>query len=204
MILIQYCTAWTECGCLINCGHSHASVREAVACIQTAGAYVVAVDAGTMRALNVAEEAEFQFTIRSFPPVNPAADTPVIAACTAIDSGYAVMTRIRFDGQWTWTTWMCFPSYAEAAAHAREGDRVVRFRSAQWLELLRETAVVPPSHACADTDLLPESEDETLVEFVFRLLATVEFDLELGSKGQHEPINSEGSQKNETPSRKRA
>jgi hypothetical protein len=203
MSSIHYRADWTECGCFISCDHSHGSVSEAVACIRSAGAYVVAVDAGTTRCLNAAEEAEFQFALYSRPRANAAID-PAIAVSTAINSSYAVMTRIRVGGEWTWITWMCFGTYEEASAHAREGDQVVRFRSAEWQALRRETAVAPPSHACADTDLAAQSEYETLVEFVFRLLSTVEFDLELGPKAQHKSINSEGSRKDETKNRKRA
>jgi len=196
---IHYCAAWTECGCLITCGHSHGSVSEAVACIRIAGAYVVAEDAGTMRALSTSEEAGFQFALHDYAAI----EAPTIAAPTAIDSSYAVMTRIRVEDQWRWTTWMCFGTHAEASAHARDGDKVVRFRSAEWQALRREAAVAPPSHACADTDLA-KSEDETLFEFVFRLLSTVESDLELDSKAQEEPTNSEGCQQDETQNRKRA
>jgi hypothetical protein len=203
MSSIHYRAAWTECGCLITCGHSHGSVSEAVACIRIAGAYVVAVDAGTMRALSSTEEAEFQFALHDHPGADRAVDAPAIAVPMAIDSSYGVMTHIRVGGKWTWTTWMCFPSYADAAAHAREGDKVVRFRSAEWQTLRRETVVAPPSHAGADTDVTQKAQDETLVEFVFRLLSTVEFDLELDSKAPEKPINSEG-QKDETQNRKRA
>jgi hypothetical protein len=203
MSSIHYCAAWTVCGCFISCGHSHRSVGEVVACIRVAAAYVVAVDPRTMRCLNVAEEAEFQFAVHNSQGHNAVAGAPAIAATKSIDSRYAVMTRISVGSRWTWTTWMCFPSYAKASAHAREGDKVVRFRSAEWQELRRETTVAPPSHAFADTDPA-KSADETLVEFVFRLLSTVESDLELDSKAQERPINSEGSQKDETQNRKRA
>ena len=200
----NYYAAWTECGCLIACGHSHGSVSEAVACIRIAGAYVVAEDAGTMRALSSTEEAKFRFALHDHPGDNAAIEAPAIAALTAIDSSYAVRTRIRVGGEWNWTTKMCFPSYAEAAAHAREGDKVVRFRSAEWQALRQPTTVAPPNHGCADTNLPSQSEEETLVEFVFRLLSTVESDLELGSKAQHKPLNCTGSHQDETQNKKRA
>jgi hypothetical protein len=60
---IYYSAAWTECGCLIGCRHPHRTVGEAVACIQTAGGYVVAVEAGVMRSLTAKEEADFQWAI---------------------------------------------------------------------------------------------------------------------------------------------
>ena len=96
MSSIRYCAAWTECGCLVTCGHSHESVGEAVACIQCAGGYVVAVDAGTMSSLNNAEEVEFQIAIHNFSVVVPAADTPAVASCTAIDS----LRRNDSDQSW--------------------------------------------------------------------------------------------------------
>ena len=43
----------------------HGSVSEAVSCIRIAGAYVVAVDAGTMRALSSTEESEFHTSGRA-------------------------------------------------------------------------------------------------------------------------------------------
>jgi hypothetical protein len=172
---IRYFAAWTECGCLVTCGDSHETIGHAVDCIRTAGAYVVAIDAGTMRSLSPAEETEFHSAVHGHHGFPPDA-TPVIAACTEIDSRYAVMTPIRVDRRWTWTTWMCFGTYAEAAVHAREGDKVVRFRSAEWQALRRLVTVAPPSHAREDTDL-GKFEDETLIEFIFRLLSTVECDL---------------------------
>jgi len=204
MSSVYYSAAWTECGCLITCGHSHGSVSEAVACIRIAGAYVVAEDAGMMRALRSAEEAEFQLALHDHPGGTAAIEAPAITAPTAIDSSYAVMTRIRIGDQWSWTTWMCFETVAEASAHAREDDKVVRFRSAEWQALPRQTSVAPPKHACADTDAPAQSKDETLFEFVFRLLSTVESDLELSSKVLHKPLNCTGSHQDETQSRKRA
>jgi hypothetical protein len=201
MSSIHYCAARTQCSYLVSCGHSHRSVGEAAACIRVPGAYAVAVDAGTMCCLNVAEEAQFQFAVHNSPGRNVVAEAPAIAPNKSIDSSYAVMTRIRDGDHWTWTTWMCFVTYEEAAAHAREGDKVVRSRSAEWQELRRETTVAPPSDAFADTDLA-KSKDETLVEFVSRLLSTVESDLD--SKAQEKPTNSEGCQQDETQNRKRA
>ena len=119
-----------------------------------------------------------------------------VAACTAIDCRYAVMTRIRVGGQWTWATWICFPSQAEAAAHAREGDKVVRFRSAEWQELRRETTVGAPNHISADNLSLPD-QDQTLIETVLRLLKAVESDLGLVSGEEQKRINSEGRQQGE-------
>ena len=55
-----------------------------------------------------------------------------------LSSGYAVMTRIRVVDHWTWATWMCFDTYAQAVAHARKGDKVVRFASAAWVTLKQQ------------------------------------------------------------------
>ena len=51
---------------------------------------------------------------------------------------------------------MCFRTHAEASAHAGDGDKAVRFRSAEWHALRRQVMVDPPNHACADTELPPE------------------------------------------------
>jgi hypothetical protein len=206
MSSIHYCAAWTECGCLVICGHAHLSIGEAVSCIPTAGAYVVAVDAGTMRSLSSTEETEFQIAVHRPPAAHPAANVPVTAVGTAIDSRYAVMTRMKAGTHWRWTTWMCFATHAEATAQAREGDKVVRFRSADWQELRRQTAVASPSHASADARILPEVEDETLVEYVFRTLSTSELEQnsDRGSTVEWESITSEGIQDRERQKRKRA
>jgi len=57
---LYYFAAWTDSGCLLGCSHAHASPSEAVACIDCAGGYVVAVEKGVSRALTPDEEAEFQ------------------------------------------------------------------------------------------------------------------------------------------------
>ena len=54
-----YFSAWTDSGCLLGCPHEHQTVTSAAACISCAGGYVVAVERGTTRALNDAEQAEF-------------------------------------------------------------------------------------------------------------------------------------------------
>lgn len=172
----RYCAAGLECGCLVTCGHSHESVGEAVACIRTAGAYVVAVHFGTMRSLNQLEEGQFQSAIHNSRRLTIIADAPAVASYESIDSRYAIMTRIRVGDQWTWTTWMCFATYAEAAAHAREGDKVVRFRSAEWHELWRKTTIRAPSHECAHPDHSPIPQDEILVETVLHLLDACGFE----------------------------
>ena len=205
MISTRYCAAWLECGCLVTCGHSHESVGEAVACIRNAGAYVVAVHFGTIQSLNHAEEAQFQFALHNPRRQNVVAAPPAIASAESIDSRYAIMTRIQVGDQWTWTTWICFATYAEAAAHAREGDKVVRFRSAEWHELRRQTTVRAPRHACANTDLFPISQDETLVETVFRLLAACGFEASPADRlRERNSTPQEGVQQDEIEERKRA
>ena len=206
MSSIHDCAAWTQCGSLLNCGHSHGTVGEAVACIRSAGGYLVAVDAGTMRSLNHAEEAQFQFAVRNSPAHNAVPEVPVIAQANHIDSRYAVMTWIKAGGHWTWTTWMCFETYAEAYADAQEDDRVVRFRSAEWHALRQQTGVVPPSsNSCADGGL-HQKHEETLVELVLRLLETCELEAkrEYGLEAPQVSITSEVIQCDEIPKRKRA
>ena len=55
-----YFAAYTDSGCLIGCEHEHATVISAVACISSAGGYVIAVENHRLRELNDTEEAEFQ------------------------------------------------------------------------------------------------------------------------------------------------
>jgi hypothetical protein len=57
---LYYFAAYTDSGCLVGCDHAHATVVSATACISCAGGYPIAVDNGVLRALNDAEEAEFQ------------------------------------------------------------------------------------------------------------------------------------------------
>lgn len=64
---VYYSAAWTACGCLITCGHQHRNIAEAVACIQCAASYVVAVEAEVMRCLTAAEEVEFEFECAVYP-----------------------------------------------------------------------------------------------------------------------------------------
>ena len=200
MSSIHYC----ECGCRISCDHSHGRVREAVACIRTAGAYVVAVDAGTMRSLSVSAEAQFQFSVHNSPAHKDVAD--VISRAKPIDCRYAVMTRIWAGNHWTWTTWMCFETYRKAYAHARKPDRVVRFRSAEWQALRQQTAVSPSSDYCADDAFPLKAVSETLVEFVLRLLEIYRFEAkrDFGLKAQPALITSGKIRHDKTNQRKRA
>ena len=148
---------------------------------------------------NQTEEDQSQFAVQNFALHNAAREAPVNFR------GYAVMTRIRAGDHWEWKTWMCLDTHGEAAAHARERDKIVQFASAEWRALREQTAGVPPGHACADTDLPSKPEDQTLVQFVFRLLSTVEIDLGLGLNPQQAPMISQGSRDDdETPKKKSA
>jgi hypothetical protein len=45
------------------CFHTHSTVISAVACISSAGDYIIAQEDGVFRALNKAEEAEYKYAI---------------------------------------------------------------------------------------------------------------------------------------------
>jgi hypothetical protein len=60
---LYYFAAWTDSGCLMGCDHEHGTVISAVACISSAGGYVVAVENGHLRELHDAEEREFQLAM---------------------------------------------------------------------------------------------------------------------------------------------
>jgi hypothetical protein len=191
---IYYSAAWTECSCLITCWHHHRTVSEAVACIRSAGGYVVAVHAGVMRSLTVAEEAEFQSVVRH-PGHTPAVETAPLPSEAAVDSGYAVMTRIRAGDRWTWTTCMRFGTYADAVAQAQEGNKVVRFRSPEWTALRQQAEAASPIVRNAPPERLPRRrKGETLVGFVLRFLSAHGFnqDPEPSSYVKHGSINPAG------------
>jgi hypothetical protein len=59
-----YLASYAEGKFLVTCSHAHLAVHSAVACISTAGGYVVAVEDGLLRALTDAEEVEFQKAVR--------------------------------------------------------------------------------------------------------------------------------------------
>jgi hypothetical protein len=60
-----YCAASAESKfCLTACFHEHQTVYSAVACISSAGGYVVAVEDGLLRALSDTEEVEYQKAMR--------------------------------------------------------------------------------------------------------------------------------------------
>jgi hypothetical protein len=178
MSVMYYSAAWTECGCLISCKHEQRTVLEAAACISRAGGYVVGVENGAMRSLTVEEESEFQSAVPSHSTDSSAIETtPASPAEAAVsDSVYAVMTRIRVGDGWTWTTWMRFETYAEAAEHAREANKVVRFGSSEWAVLRQQTEAASPIVIDAPRESPPpQSEGETLLEFVLRFLSAYGF-----------------------------
>ena len=51
------------CSGLRLCSHAHATVISAVACISSAGEYIVAQEDGVFRALTKVEEAEYKYAI---------------------------------------------------------------------------------------------------------------------------------------------
>jgi len=170
---IYYSAAWTDSGFLLGCSHEHETIVEADSCIPCAGGYVVGVENGVMRSLTAEQEGEFQRVHYAPRTDNPAvATTPAALEEAAVsDSRYAIMTRMRVGDRWTWATWMCFQTYAEAAVHVREGNKVVRFRSPEWAALRQQTEAASPLVINALRESIPpRSEDETFVEFVLRLL----------------------------------
>jgi hypothetical protein len=172
MSSMYYFAAWTDSGFLLGCSHEHETIAKADACIPCAGGYVVAVENGVMRSLTAEEESEFQRAHCAHRSDNPAVKTRPVAPeeAAASDSDYAVMTRIRVGDRWNWTTWMRFGTYAEGAAHAREGNKVVRFRSLEWAALRQQTEAGSPIVMNTPHENLPSrGEGETFIEFVLRL-----------------------------------
>jgi len=166
---MSYSAAWTDSGFLLGCSHEHETIVEADSCIPCARGYVVGVENGVMRSLTAEEEAKFQRAHYA-----PRTDKPPLDAIPAAfgDSRYVVMTRIRVGDHWTWTTWMVSETYAEAAAHAREGNKVVRFRSLEWIALRQQTeATCPLVIQAPEVSVPPQGNGETLVEFVLRFLS---------------------------------
>jgi hypothetical protein len=72
-----------------------------------------------------------------------------------LSSGYAVMTRIWVVDHWTWATWMCFDTCAQAVAHARKGDKVVRFASAAWATLKHQESAAQPEQSYTASPVHP-------------------------------------------------
>jgi hypothetical protein len=147
-----------------------------------------------MRSLTAKEEAEFQRVHDAPRTDNPeVATTPAAPEEAAVsDSRYAIMTRIRVGDRWTWATWMCFQTYAEAAAHVREGNKVVRFRSPEWATLRQQTEAGFPLVINAPASVPPQGGGETLLEFVLRFLSAYDFTPhpEPISDAKHSSINT--------------
>ena len=86
------------------------------------------------------------------------------------------MTRIKVGDRWTWTTWMRFGTYAEAAAYARDGNEVVRFRSPEWAALRQQTEAASPIVINMPRGRVPpRGEGETLLEFALRFVSPYGF-----------------------------
>jgi len=90
--------------------------------------------------------------------------------------GYAVMVRVRLVDRRAWTTWMRYDTYEQAAAHAREGDKVVPFGSAEWTALRQSTEPALPPNPNAQRTSQQRRKGETLVEFVLHFLSGYGFD----------------------------
>src|ERR1039458_1503279 len=123
-----------------------------------------------------AEGAEFQHVNYAPRTDNPVPDTtvPVAAEKASRDPRYAVMTPIGVGDHWTWGTWMCFDTFAQAVAHARKGNKVVRFQSPEWAALKQQEWVAPPQQIEAAPQpretQISRIEGETFFEFVLRIL----------------------------------
>src|ERR1017187_6893053 len=138
---IYYFAAWTDSGFLLGCDHEHQTVTEAVDCISSisnSGSYVVAVENNVLRGLTDDEEAGFQRAPRK---------SPAPAVLQYDESGYAVMVRVRFVDGWGWDTWMRFDTHEQAAAHARKGNKIVPFGSAEWNALRQSREPALPASA---------------------------------------------------------
>jgi hypothetical protein len=180
---VYYSAAWTDSGFLLGCSHEHETIGEANSCIPCAGGYVVAVENSVMRSLTAEEEAEFRRVHYA-----PRTETPIVSEGVVDDPRYAVMIRVRVGDRWTWTTWMCFETYAEAAAHAREGNKVVRFRSPEYVALLNETEAASPGVIkLRRKSVPPQCEGETLLEFVDRFLSAYGLDQQPCERHQSSP-----------------
>jgi hypothetical protein len=178
--------AWIDSGCFIVCEHKHETLVDAVSCIPGADGYVVSIENGVMRSLSRKEESNFESVIRATfecPPLFTAVPAAGSRARASTGPGYAVMTRIKVVDYWSWSTWMCFDTYEQAAVHARKGDKVVRFASDEWVDLRQEKWVALPRQSdpvlptCANEppEILPSrAEGEPLVEFVLRLLNSLD------------------------------
>jgi len=162
MSSIYYFAAWTDSVRLLGCDHEHQTVSEAMSCISCAGGYVIAVENKVYRALNDVEEAEFQGAPRGVPKP---------AELQYEWSGYAVMIRLCFVDGWGWDTWMRYKTYEEAAAHARAGNKIVPFGSAEWHALCQIREPASPTPAYVPQENHPSRpRGEALLEWVCRIV----------------------------------
>jgi len=76
-------------------------------------------------------------------------DKPAAETMLYDTSGYAVMVRVRLVDRWAWTTWMRYDTYEQAAVHAREGNKIVPFGSAEWTALRQSADPALPPNATA-------------------------------------------------------
>ncbi len=110
-------------------------------------------------------------TVRSNPQCFPGiTDKLAVEAPHYEPSGYAVMVWVRFVDQWVWRTWMRYETYEQAEAQKREGDKIARFGSAEWLALRQGAQPAQPPSAAANRTSQHRCKWETLVEFVLRFL----------------------------------
>jgi hypothetical protein len=63
MLSLYYFAAWMDSHSLVGCEHQHETIVSAVACCRTAGAYVIAVEKGKLRELDLNEESQFQYAM---------------------------------------------------------------------------------------------------------------------------------------------
>jgi hypothetical protein len=103
-------------------------------------------------------------------------DKPAAGTMQYDTSGYAVMVRVRLVDRWTWTTWMRYDTYEQAAAHKREDHKIVPFGSAEWMALRQSPEPALPPIATPQQKNQPRCNGETLVEFVLRRLSGYDLD----------------------------
>lgn len=98
---------------------------------------------------------------------------------------------------------MCFDSYAQAVAHVRKGDKVLRFASAGWTTLKQQESAAQPEQSDNASPMQTKerppvpsrAEGEPFVEFVLRLLNTLDPAGVPPIKGQEDDLSASGSDK---------
>jgi GGDEF domain-containing protein len=76
-------------------------------------------------------------------------DKPAAEIMQYDTSGYAVMVRVRWVDRWAWTTWMRYDTYEQAAAHKKEGHKIVPFGFAEWTALCQSAEPALPPNVTA-------------------------------------------------------